>query len=508
MPDSLDRFATWWPRQNFWRYLWAPVAVSIMASEIIVAGMSALLVGRVDRGYMLTGLVTSALVSFGVCAMLFFLAARVERRLQHEYDLRRRILDSIPGAFYLFDMSGRFLMWNRNLEAVLAMGRGEIARAHPLDFFDAQDRPRVEFAIREAFETGRSSVEAVLCAKDGKRTPFYFNGFRLDLDGKPALVGMGIDISERKQAEAEMVDAKDRLALALESSSLSIWDCDIKAGIVYLDSHWADMTGALPGVTIMPTRNLLKLTHPDDRDRMVRAAIRLFKGDTPSMQEEFRFKTASGAWKWIRCSGKIAERDAEGRALRAIGTTLDSTERKAAEERIHQLAYYDSLTGLPNRSLLMDRLSQALSQAKRFGRSLAIMFLDLDDFKRINDTLGHYAGDELLKQAAQRLVGCVRTGDTLSRQGGDEFVVVLSEIVRPADAARVAEKIVAAMERPFRIAGQDLVVTVSVGISVYPTNGSDDVHDLMKKADIAMYAAKRAGRNRYEFHAADELAGS
>ena len=185
MPDSLDRFVAWWPRQNFWRYLWAPVALSIIATEIIVAAMSVLLARRVDRGYMLTGLVASGLVSFGVSAMLFFLADRVERRLQHEYDLRRKILDSVPGAFYLFDISGRFLMWNRNLESVLAMGRDEIARAHPLDFFDAQDRPRIELAIREAFETGRSSVEAVLRAKDGKATPFYFNGFRLELDGKP-----------------------------------------------------------------------------------------------------------------------------------------------------------------------------------------------------------------------------------------------------------------------------------------------------------------------------------
>ncbi|HEX8964262.1 MAG TPA: GGDEF domain-containing protein, partial [Rhodocyclaceae bacterium] len=213
-------------------------------------------------------------------------------------------------------------------------------------------------------------------------------------------------------------------------------------------------------------------------------------------------------WKWIRCSGKIAERGPDGRAMRAIGTNQDSTGRKVAEQRIHQLAYYDSLTGLPNRSLLMDRLTQALSQARRFGRSLAVMFLDLDDFKRINDTLGHFAGDQLLVQVAQRLVGCVRTGDTISRQGGDEFVVVLAEIAQPGDAARVAQKIVGAMEQPFAVAGQALAVTASVGISVYPVNGADDVHELMKKADIAMYAAKRAGRNRYEFHSPAAAAGS
>ena len=147
----------------------------------------------------------------------------------------------------------------------------------------------------------------------------------------------------------------------------------------------------------------------------------------------------------------------------------------------------------------MDRLNQGLSQAKRFERSLAIMFLDLDHFKQINDTLGHDAGDELLKEVATRLAGCIRTGDTVSRQGGDEFVVVLAEIGHPSDAARVAEKIIEALGRPAHVAARELHITTSIGISVYPVNGIDDAQELMKKADIAMYAAKKAGRNGYQF---------
>ncbi|MGE5466545.1 MAG: diguanylate cyclase domain-containing protein [Ignavibacteria bacterium] len=508
MRDPFDRFIVWWPKQRFWRYLWAPVGLSVVMSEGVVALMNLALLGRVDGGYLLTGLVASGFVSLVVSALLFYLAHRVDRRLQEEYAFRQRVIDSIPGAFYLLDMDGRFLMWNHNLEAVVDMDSDELAQAHPLDFFDDLDRPRVELAIREVFETGRSAIEATLCAKDGRRTPYYFNGYRIDLGGRPALLGMGLDITERTHAEAELIEAKDRLALALEASALSIWDFDVNSGIVYLDGRWAEMIGALPGVTIAPARYLLSQTHPDDRDRILRAVLGLFKGTESAFQEEFRFKTVAGDWKWIRCSGKVAERDAGGRAVRAIGTNLDATERKAAEDRIHQLAYYDSLTGLPNRSLLMDRLSQALSQAKRFSRALAVMFLDLDDFKRINDTLGHFAGDELLKQVALRLVGCVRTGDTISRQGGDEFVIVLAEIGQAADAARVAEKVLRAMDAPFRISGHDLMITVSIGISVYPVNGVDDVQELMKKADIAMYAAKRSGHNRYAFHEAEVLAGS
>ncbi|HEX8962126.1 MAG TPA: PAS domain S-box protein, partial [Rhodocyclaceae bacterium] len=301
MHDLFDRFIAWWPRQASWRYLWAPVAVSVGLSEAIVAGMNLLLLGRVDAGYLLTGLVASSLVSLAVSAALFYLAGRVDRRLRHEYALRQTIIDSIPGAFYLFDASGRFLMWNRNLEAVLGLDGDEIRASSPLAFFDEQDRPRVEMAIREVFETGTSAVEAALVARDGRRTPFYFNGFRLQFEGKPALVGIGLDITERHQTEAELLDAKDRLALALEASGLSIWDFDIRSGIVYLDRHWADMIGALPGVTIAPVRELLDRTHPEDRGRVVRAAVKAFKGAAADFQEEFRFGTAPGEWKWIRC---------------------------------------------------------------------------------------------------------------------------------------------------------------------------------------------------------------
>jgi diguanylate cyclase (GGDEF)-like protein len=181
------------------------------------------------------------------------------------------------------------------------------------------------------------------------------------------------------------------------------------------------------------------------------------------------------------------------------GISVDITERKQMENQIFNLAYFDPLTNLPNRRMLLDRLAHALSQAKHHQRSLAIMFLDLDNFKKINDTLGHDVGDELLKAVAVRLNTCIRTGDTVSRQGGDEFIIVLSEITHPDDAALVADKIIKVINNPVRIADSTLNVTTSIGIAVYPINGGDDTLELMKKADKAMYAAKQAGRNSYKF---------
>jgi diguanylate cyclase (GGDEF)-like protein len=175
-----------------------------------------------------------------------------------------------------------------------------------------------------------------------------------------------------------------------------------------------------------------------------------------------------------------------------------------SEEEVRQLAYYDTLTNLPNRRLLQDRFRQALTQAKRHGYSMAVMFLDLDKFKQVNDTLGHDAGDDLLKQVAARISGCIRGGDTISRSGGDEFILAMAEISHPQDAALVAEKIIRVLATPFEIGGHPVQIGVSIGIAVYPIDGTDDTQELMKKADMAMYAAKESGRNCYRFYD-DEL---
>lgn len=307
------------------------------------------------------------------------------------------------------------------------------------------------------------------------------------------------DITERKQAEAALIEAKEQLALALEASSLSIWDFDISSGTVFLDTGWATLMGEPPGISVKSVDEVVKNIFPKDARRVIQAISDTMKGVTPVFQEELRYKTAAGTWKWIRCSGKVVERNTEGGAIRAIGTNLDIHERKTAEEKIRQLAYYDTLTELPNRRLLLDRIHQALFQARRYGRSLAIMFLDLDNFKTVNDTLGHEGGDELLKEVARRLAGCIRTGDTLSRQGGDEFVIVLAEIAKPADTKLVAQKILDTLRNPVQIANLELTATVSIGISIYPDDGTDDVNEMLKQADNAMYMAKNAGRNQYRF---------
>ncbi|MEY4730810.1 MAG: hypothetical protein RL020_1968, partial [Pseudomonadota bacterium] len=180
------------------------------------------------------------------------------------------------------------------------------------------------------------------------------------------------------------------------------------------------------------------------------------------------------------------------------GVAKDISERKQAEEMIYHQAYHDMLTGLPNRLLFKDHLILGMAQAKRNRRKLAVMFLDLDRFKIINDTLGHVVGDQLLQSVAMRLAKCVREGDTLARQGGDEFTLLLPQIDDPKDAANAAAKLLDALNRPFRVGGQDHYFSASIGIAIYPDDG-DSVDALVKNADIAMYHVKELGRNNFAF---------
>jgi diguanylate cyclase (GGDEF)-like protein len=182
-----------------------------------------------------------------------------------------------------------------------------------------------------------------------------------------------------------------------------------------------------------------------------------------------------------------------------IGVSQDITERKRQEEEARFLAYHDTLTGLPNRRLLDDRLVQAVYLAQRRNTRIAVMVVDLDRFKQVNDQLGHRAGDAVLREAAHRIAGCVRKADTLARHGGDEFVVVIPDLRQDGDCQVVAEKILRALEPAFRVDGREFAIGASIGISLFPTDAGDG-EALLRNADAAMYRSKELGRNNYRFY--------
>ncbi|MEW6118314.1 MAG: EAL domain-containing protein, partial [Nitrospirota bacterium] len=205
-----------------------------------------------------------------------------------------------------------------------------------------------------------------------------------------------------------------------------------------------------------------------------------------------------GLVRILHCRGQVVA-DEKGNVIKMFGTAQDVTELKQMEETIRRQAYHDALTGLPNRILFIDHLDFALSQAHRSGKKLAVMFLDLDRFKTINDSLGHALGDKLLIAVAHRLKASVREADMIARMGGDEYTILLSQVNHEEDIVTIVEKIIAAFKQPYSIDSRELHITVSIGISIYPNDG-DDAGILMQNADTAMYHAKEEGRNNYQFY--------
>lgn len=423
-----------------------------------------------------------------------------ERQLRETLASNESILLHSPVAMGVYRSSGPCVMANQAYASLVGASLAQLL---------LQDFEKIETWRRSGL---RDDIVATLADNQPRRrhvheTTSFGREIWIDtimmstvLNGSPHILLQFVDYTEKKLSEEALKKSEQRLAMALHASALSTWHFRIDTNVVELDAQWAIIIGARAGRTVTTVMALLARTHPEDIPRLRLDALRSFKGEIFEFQHEFRISTDAGQWRWICCSGKIIARDAQNRAVRAIGTNIDITHRKLAEEQIRQLAYHDSLTSLPNRRLLLDRLEQALAQSRRHARPLAVMYMDLDNFKQINDTSGHDAGDLLLQEVARRISGCARAGDTVSRQGGDEFVIVLAQIDAPSDAIAAAKKIFQALGEPLFIAGERWNVTTSVGICVAQVGSTDEARDLLKKADSAMYDAKKNGRNQFRFY--------
>ena len=319
-----------------------------------------------------------------------------------------------------------------------------------------------------------------------------------DGSGRPVhFVTMMQDVSERKQAEQALRESEERFRQLADNVPEAFWVIEARTWqLIYVNPAGERMLGQPATELSSDTRHWMRLVHPEDRVRVRAAKRRLLTGQ--GYEEEFRIVRQDGSVRWIQdCA--IPLRDASGEMYRIAGISADITQRKEYEQKLVHLAHYDVLTGLPNRVLFYDRLKQALAQARRNGWMTAVLFLDLDRFKNVNDTLGHVVGDELLNLASARLLGCIRTGDTVGRLGGDEFAIVLSNVAGQHDASLVAQKIMSVLIEPFILGGGEVFVTASIGITLYPTDSTDQ-DTLIRNADTAMYRAKDLGRNSCQFY--------
>lgn len=426
-----------------------------------------------------------------------------EVKLRGEKEFSDAVISSLPGAFFMFDKHGRMVRWNRSFRQHTGYAEAEIASMRAVDFIAQHDRALVADAIRRILERGDElTLEVDMTTKDGQESPYLLQGRGLEINGERYCIGMGRDISERRRAERQILDAKERLDLALEGSSLALWDWDLATNEVFFSEGWAKTLGVTAegtGSAILRGEQVVGFNHIEDRPRFEAAMANALRGASDEFACDYRVPDAVGNWIWLHSSGKVTERDASGRVRRMTGTTANITARKATEERVEYLATRDPLTGLPNRMLLNDRLALGLANAARKQSRLAFMFIDLDRFKTINDSLGHDVGDELLKRVASRLSACVRASDTVARLGGDEFAIILENLsIDGEEAQNIAEKMIFSLAAPIQAGEYQLNTSCSLGIAVFPDDGGN-AQTIMKHADLAMYDAKAKGRNNYQF---------
>lgn len=407
-------------------------------------------------------------------------------------DLSDVFINSIPGIFYVFDQHGKFLRWNKNFEVVSGYSSTEIAAACPLDFFgNPAEKELFAEKIKQALKEGSASLEAALLTKGGQSLPYYFTGKRIDFAGEHCICGMGVDISERRTSE-ETLRLRNR---ALEASINAIMITDAQGMIEYVNPAFERITG-YPLSAVL--RRHFRFLHRNDNEQRGMAAVRSAYRLLEEGHALLRSYRRNGELFWNDFYiAPVA--NAEGKVTHFIGVLNDITEIKRYEERLEHQASYDGLTQLVNRNVLKDRIRQAIASAQRHKTGFTVGFMDLDNFKFINDSLGHGVGDELLKCVARRLATCMRAHDTIARYGGDEFAFVLNDAVSEENVGILMDRILKTIERPFEIGDHRLFISCSVGVGFYPKDG-EDVDTLLKNADTAMYRAKESGRNNYQFY--------
>ncbi len=417
--------------------------------------------------------------------------------LEVQLHFMRELLEVIPNPIFYRGADGRYLGFNRAWEEFFGVQREDWIGKTPSDKYAADHAARIEIDDARVLLSGSmAAVEESVADTQGVSRHIVKQISRFTSpNGTPAgIIGVLTDISAFKQAEEALRASEGRFQALTESAMDIVTVLDREGRVLYQSPSVRHLLGVDPQDMIGLSK--FDLVHPDDADRLRASFHELVEKGTLDKPVEYRVQARTGEWRNLESIGKnCLEIPAVGGI---IMNTRDVTDRRAIEERIQHLAFHDALTGLPNRLLMQDRISQAISRAQRTAQKFAVMFIDIDNFKNINDTLGHDAGDDLLRGVAERLTESVRGHDTIARQGGDEFIVLLDELEGHRGATRVAQKILEALRAPFKVTGLDQHVSGSIGLALYPDDGRD-APTLLKNADTAMFHGKGLGKNTYQF---------
>ena len=426
-------------------------------------------------------------------------AARSAESLREQLAFIQQLIEAVPQPIFFKDAEGRYLGVNRAWERFFGIPREQFIGKSVFELYphDQELAKRHHAKDQDLFSSpGSQSYEAAIAAaQGGVRNTIYNKATFNKSDGAVAgLIGTITDVTSLKEAEAALRASEMRFRDLTELSSDWYWEQDTNLRFTQMSSkiyefsldaaeHIGKARWEMPIVGVS--------------EEQWQAHRKLLEERRPFLDFVYQRNDVHGNLRTISVSGRpIYDEQGEFKGYR--GTGRDITEQKQVEEKIRHMAHHDALTQLPNRVLLHDRIGQAIAQARRNNEALALLFIDLDRFKTVNDSLGHQVGDRLLQAVAGRLTACTRASDTVARIGGDEFVILLGELDRPEAARHVAQKVLDALSEPVTLDGHELKVTPSIGICAYPHDG-EDVETLMRNADTAMYHAKQMGRNNYQF---------
>jgi diguanylate cyclase (GGDEF)-like protein/PAS domain S-box-containing protein len=435
---------------------------------------------------------------------------------RHAY-LSAEVLRVLPLGMIVVDSKERILIWNEWMETASGISRQQALNRPLSEIFPEIKSSRLYTAIYTALETGYPSF--LSNTLNNSPLPLYLDirnekspiqqavqVIALDLPGatRYSIIQITDVTSARVREDTILKQARDlrdiqqRQNALLRSIPDIAWLKDTEGRYISVNDKFAAVYGVraeeVEGKTDYEIFSAAQAEHNRLTDTIVLESGMINRYDES-------IAAPDGKINWVEII-KVPIFDDGPKVMGIAGVARDITERKATEEKIHFLAHYDSLTEIPNRFMLFERLNQLLAQARQDNSSIAIIYLDLDRFKTINDTLGHAAGDQLLQAVAERLKSSSQKVDIVARVGGDEFVLAVTHIQAPENVEPVAQEINALISRPYLINDQEILITASLGISIFPQDG-EDIASLVKNADLAMYRVKQTGRNSYEYFTAD-----
>jgi diguanylate cyclase (GGDEF)-like protein/PAS domain S-box-containing protein len=410
------------------------------------------------------------------------------------------IFDSILDPFCIIDRNYQVIKINEAYAAIKNRKAQDIVGLHCYKIFEGESSVCSNCIVEKTFLSSDPCAEdRSLILNDGSKIWLDIYTYPIfDKDGKVSHVIEYIrDITDRKKTEEALRDSEERYVLAARGANDGLWDWDMKANVIYYSPRWKLMFGFNEDEITENPSEWLDRIHPDDRMQVDSEISSHIGKYTTNFISEHRILHRDGRYRWVLVRG-LAIFDSSIDAYRMAGSMTDITDRKSAEEQLMFDAMHDALTRLPNRALFMDRLGHSIEREKRNDNFLfAVVFLDMDRFKVLNDSLGHTAGDKLLITISRRLADSLRPGDTVARLGGDEFAILLEDLKDRNEAVQIAERIQEELSQPLNLEGQEVFTTASIGIT-FNSIGYEEPENLLRDADIAMYHAKANGSARYE----------